>query len=344
MNRKQLIVLGVCVALCLLVGIGLWQTSHDLRYTRINLVTHPKGIMGTTCTIAAIVDSAERDKAEKAMKNAEDIIRYLEFKLSTWLENSEISRLNHSGKSRLSNSTRNVVNMAKEAAVYTHGAFDATCSPLIRLWREAEEENRVPSPRQIAHAREASNWESFTITKTAMQKNHSTASLDLGGIAKGFAIDKALNMLRQEKIHGGLVDIGGDLACYRKENIEGTWAVGIQDPFGKGTIASLGLRNGAVCTSGNYERFFTIQGKRYSHIIDPRTGYPAEITPSVTVIAPLAAHADVWATALSVTGKDGFDFLPKTIHSMVIEGTKEKPSFHQTPGFRDYLVKPLNTK
>jgi len=168
--------------------------------------------------------------------------------------------------------------------------------------------------------------------------------IDLGGIAKGYGIDQAVQALKDDGVSGGLVNVGGDIRCFGRPPKGDLWEIKIKDPFKKeGIFAKLGIKSGAVCTSGNYFRFVEIGDKRFSHIIDPRTGIPAEAAASVTVMAPTAITADAWATALSVLGPSGLEIIPenKSIEAMIITGTPDNPEVHMTEGFEKLLIKGL---
>ena len=115
----------------------------------------------------------------------------------------------------------------------------------------------------------------------------------------------------------------------------------VRNPFGTTPLARLGIRGAAVATSGNYARYTEIDGRRYSHIVDPRTGWPTEATQSVTVVAPTATTADVWATALSVRGPNGLEQLPEGIEILMVAGTKDDHQLMCTSGFRNLIQKPL---
>ncbi|HBO43241.1 MAG TPA: hypothetical protein DD670_04760, partial [Planctomycetaceae bacterium] len=175
----------------------------------------------------------------------------------------------------------------------------------------------------------------------AATKHAATAQVDLGGIAKGYAIDRALAAVRAAGTEGGLIDVGGDVAVFGKPPKGSFWPVDVRNPFGPGVLTRLHIVEGAVCTSGDYARFQTIEGRRYSHIIDPRTGRPAWSVPSVTVIAPSAVTADIWATALSVLGPEGLERLPGDVEAILIEGSESDNKIHCTPGVFDLLESPL---
>jgi len=119
------------------------------------------------------------------------------------------------------------------------------------------------------------------------------------------------------------------------------WPVDLQNPFGRGRVARLEVSDTAVTTSGNYARYAEIDGRRYSHIIDPRTGRPAEAAASVTILAPEAMTADIWATALGVLGLDGFALLPEGVEALIVIGDEHNYRVYCTPGCRGLLVEPL---
>jgi thiamine biosynthesis lipoprotein len=172
-------------------------------------------------------------------------------------------------------------------------------------------------------------------------KRASAARVDLGGIAKGYAIDRAAALLQSAGLSGGVVDVGGDMKCFGQPPDGSAWEMDIKDPFEEGAMAVLQLGGGAVCTSGNYARFSVIEGKSYSHIVDPRSGRPAEAIPSVTVVAPDALTADVWATALSVLGEEGLALLPEGVDALMIVGPQNAYQLLCTAGFAGMLPQPL---
>jgi len=342
MRKGQLIGGGLVLALAALVGVGLWQTSGQRGRTSPAAVRHPEGIMGTTCTLAAV--AMRRQQAEEGLNQAEAALRGVEARMSVWLEDSEVSRLNAAGAGdevRLSPETLQVLRAARDGAAATAGAFDATCRPLIELWQRAAKRGRLPTATEIAEARAASSWGLFELTDDGATKRAAGARVDLGGIAKGYAIDRAVEALQRAGAAGGLVDVGGDLRCFGRPPDGEHWAVEVKDPSGAEPLGELHLRGGAVCTSGNYARFSVIEGRRYSHIVDPRSGRPANAVPSVTVVAGSAMRADIWATALSVLGPDGFARLPQGVEALAVLGSGKGYRAVCTPGLRDLVHGPL---
>jgi thiamine biosynthesis lipoprotein len=340
MRRSHLIGAAFILALAGLVVVGLWQTARPPASRHIAIVRSPERVMGTTCTLAAVVKSDGQARAEQALDDAEAALRRVEARMSVWLSDSEISRLNAAGVGEdvpLEPDTRFVLHAARDAARETRGAFDVTVRPLISLWRRAGEHGQPPAEAAVADARAASNWESIELTGTGARKLSPRAAVDLGGIAKGYAIDRAVGILRRAGLEGGLVDVGGDLACFGRPPEGERWPVDVKNPFGEGNLAKLRVPDGAVCTSGNYARFTLIAGERYSHVLDPRTGYPADAAPSVTVVAPDAITADVWATALSVLGTEGLPLLPQEAEALIVLGDESEARAVCTPRFEQLL-------
>ena len=348
-SRDRLIGASLILAVVVLVAAGLWRTSG--RRTAERVVPHRalvvrrcQAVMGTTCTLAAVVEPEKRAHARQVLQEAEATLRSAEARMSSWLEDSEIGRLNSAGAGQevsLSPQTLEVLRTARRANAQTAGAMDVTCRPLIELWRAAGRRGVVPTKSELADARAASNWELIELTDSGAKKRRATARVDLGGIAKGWAIDRAADVLREAGLSGGMVDVGGDLVCFGKPPDGGRWPVDVKNPLDSGPVAKLRLSGGAVCTSGGYARFTEIAGRRYSHIIDPRTGQPAEAALSVTVVAHDAVTADVWATALSVLGTAGLKKLPDGVEAMMMAVSKEDHRIVCTIGFRRVLEEPL---
>ena len=327
------------IAVAAVTAVGLWQTSQATAPAFQVSRGTPSGIMGTTSTLVAV--ARERAQGAQVLARAEEALRHVEALMSTHLDSSEVSRLNRAPAGEevaLSPDTVAVLRAAKEAYGDTEGAFDATCRPLLEVWREAARSQVVPSETELARAREASSWGLLELTETGARKRAATAQVDLGGLAKGYGIDRAIAEMKQSGVLGGLVDGGGDLRCFGHAPEGESWNVDLHSPFDETLLLSLVLDEGAVCTSGNYARFVEIQGRRYSHIVDPRTGQPADAIPSATVLAPTALQADIWATALSVLGEEGLEWLPYGVDGMLVLGTADDYRIVCTPRVKEIMV------
>lgn len=201
-----------------------------------------------------------------------------------------------------------ILQESQRVAELTDGAFDVTVGPVIRLWRRARRAETLPTPEQLARARRSVGWRNLKLDAAAGTVTLQTAhmQLDLGGIAKGFAADQALAELRRHGLNRALVAASGDIAVGDPPPGQRGWRVevgGLRNT-GRATPRILLLANAAVSTSGDAEQFVEIGGKRYSHIVDPRTGIGLTERWQVSIVAPHAAQTDAFATAVSVLGKE----------------------------------------
>jgi thiamine biosynthesis lipoprotein len=196
---------------------------------------------------------------------------------------------------------------ARRIAELSEGAFDPTVGPVVRQWRRARRTETLPTSEQLAHARESVGWRNFSLdvqnqTVTLLAPN---MQLDLGGIAKGYAADAALKVLREHGLRSALVAASGDIAVGDAPPGQTGWHVSIGTPFRKdGEEQTLILANAAVSTSGDSEQSVVIEGTRYSHIVDPRTGLGLTTRCQASVIAPHAMQSDGLATAVSILGAE----------------------------------------
>ena len=308
MPKERLIGVTLILGLAVLVAVGKWRIEAGQAVRDISVVRRPHGVMGTVCTLAAVVPENELQAARDALVEAESRLRNAEARMSNWLDDSEVSRLNATGAGvvlPLSPEMRRVIDAARIAFEDTAGSFDITCRPQMDLWRRAGESGQLPGEVQRNTCRSDSNWELVQLTERGIIKRSDTVCIDLGGIAKGYAIDRAVDCLREAGVCGGMVELGGDLACFGRQADGQPWHVEIRHPHRLDSLARLHIVDRAVATSGNYERYTEIEGRRYSHIVDPRTCLPADAAESVTVVAPTAMTADIWATAISVLGVRG---------------------------------------
>jgi thiamine biosynthesis lipoprotein len=331
------------LALAVLVVVGNWQDRGRQETQPASVIHRPQGVMGTVCTLAAVVPQSDVADARLALFEAESCLRGVEARMSNWLDDSEVSRLNAAAANEvvpLSAETRHVVNVARAAFADTGGAFDITCRPQIELWHMAGENGRLPDQPQRDACRSQSNWEQIRFAEHGVVKRVDTVRIDLGGIAKGYAIDRALERLRKAGVRGAMVELGGDLACFGRQADGEPWRVEVRHPHRHGNLARLRIGNAAVATSGNYARYTEIEGQRYSHIIDPRMCFPADAAESVTVVAPSAMVADIWATAINALGTDGLERLPDRVDALLVRGSERDISVVCTPGFMQYFDGP----
>lgn len=219
---------------------------------------------------------------------------------------SELSLLNQSGDLTVTAELFEIFKAAKEFYRLTDGAFDVTIGPASLLWKKSVKAAQIPSKEEVSMALDGVGFGNIYLNEETRQVKflRMGVKVDLGGIAEGFALDRAVVKLKAVGITSALINAGGDIYCLG--GLHGRpWQVAIQDPrIPKKLVEKVGLMDRAVATSGDYEQFFIFENKRYSHIIDPRTGYPADAgIVSATVVAPDVLTADVVSTSLIVLGR-----------------------------------------
>jgi thiamine biosynthesis lipoprotein len=284
-----------------LIAVNAFQPPDLQRYT----FTEPH--MGTTFRI--VLYAADERAARKAAKAAFARVAELNAIMSDYQPTSELMKLcaNAGGPPvEVSADLFAVLQKAQEFATMTDGAFDVSISPVVRLWRRARRTREMPTADAIKKALELVNYRKIKLDPKGrtVQLLLMGMLLDLGGIAKGYAADAALAVLRQHGITRALVAAGGDIAVADAPPDAAGWKVGIA-PLKNADAAPehyLSLKNAGVSTAGDSEQFIEIAGKRYSHIIDPKTGLGLVGRRSVTVIAPNATISDGMDTGLCVLG------------------------------------------
>ena len=255
--------------------------------------------MDTVMTI-----NAYGSKSESAVKAAQNEINRLDKLLSVQKENSEIFKLNQSKKMTVSEDTLALITRSKEIYTLTDGKFDISCEPLIREWGfYSGLENKVPSQKAIETALEGVGAEHIKIKDSTVTLDDNT-SLDLGGIAKGYASHKAAEILKDNGVTSALMSLGGNVRAVGSKPDGESWSVAVTDPDDNSkSIGTLKISDKAVVTSGGYQRYFEENGQTYHHIIDTKTGYPADSgLKSVTIVSDDDALADALSTALFVMG------------------------------------------
>jgi len=262
-------------------------------------------VMDTVATITVEADSSE--KAESAIDAAFNEIRRLEVLLSFWTDNSEIAAIYNNGgvkPVKVSPETLEVVKRALYISEKTGGAFDPTIGPVMRLWDFKKK--IMPTKAQIKAKVGLVDYRKVGVNymKSTVFLKTKGMSFDTGGIAKGFAADKAAEVLKREGIESGIVAIAGDIRCFGPK----TWNIGIKNPRTTNNknylLAAVKLQNKAISTSGDYERYFIKDGVWYHHLLDPRTGMPARGIRSISVIADEAVLTDGFATGIFVMGPE----------------------------------------
>jgi len=262
--------------------------------------------MGTVVEITLVGDHEEG--AKNAALQAFQEIKRIEQLMSPWIDSSDVTRINQSaGKEwvKVSPEMLRVIKKAQEISELSGGGFDITVGPLTQLWRMARERGILPPPEELKQKLGLVNFRNVMIDqeeKVFLKKRG--MSIDLGGIAKGYAVDRAFEVLRTLGYKNLIVNAGGDLRVGGSK-LDQPWSIGIQDPRSSEKImATVTIFDSAIATSGDYEKFFIYQGKRYHHIFNPKDGLPSDGCQSVTIICKEGMVADALATAVFVLGPE----------------------------------------
>jgi thiamine biosynthesis lipoprotein len=247
-----------------------------------------------------VVISARGENANTAVSAAFEEIRRIDALMSLHRVDSELVKLNARVTETVSEDLFKVLVKAREISELTDGSFDVTIRPLADLWGFIWKEYRLPTTDELASTLPKVDYRLVQLdpARRTVRFARDGVSIDLGGIAKGYAVDCAIEKLRSMGITNAMVRAGGDL------RVMGEWTVQIEDPQKEGKRTTIQLKDAAISTSGDYENYFVIDGKRYSHILDPRTGLPVQDVAACTVIAPTCMESDALATGLFVYGPE----------------------------------------
>jgi len=262
-------------------------------------------VFGTLVDVSIYGESDERARELSAQVMRE--FQRLHDSLHAWQPGSELDRLNQGFASGAQNTniSPELAGMLRDATQISErsgGLFNPAIGGLIKLWGFQRDEFTPlnPDPAQIAAlVKAAPRMADIVVEGNTVHSSNQAVRLDLGGYAKGYALDLAAATLRQAKVQGALVNIGGNIIAIGQHG-DRPWRVGIPHPRQAGAIATLDLPDGwAIGTSGDYQRYFELDGKRYCHVIDPRSGYPTEGVQSVTILVPPAPNAGTLSDAAS---------------------------------------------
>ncbi|MBA3439026.1 MAG: FAD:protein FMN transferase [Pyrinomonadaceae bacterium] len=275
------------------------------RTERLDRFEFSQPHMGTEFRIVLYAPDARR--AAQASDAAFKRVRELDSRLSDYRETSELMSLCRQaggGPVKVSDDLLRVLLEAQKFAEQTTGAFDVTAGPLVRLWRRARRRSELPDPVRLSQARELVGFDKMHVDERTQTVRLAKPGmlLDLGAIAKGYAADCALAVLKQHGVTSALVAVGGDIAVSAPPPGTRGWVIGIASLDSRGKLPRhyLSLRDAAVSTSGDAQQYVEIGGVRYSHIIDPRTGQAIQGRRSVTVVAPNGMTSDALDTAANV--------------------------------------------
>jgi FAD:protein FMN transferase len=334
MSRKKQVVMLTCFALIvLLFGCATLPIGQ------------PKGVKETQFIMDTIIEiTAYGPQAQAAIDNAFAEMKRIDGLMNIYDENSEASKINAmagKGPVVVSDDMLFVLEKSLYFSELTHGAFDVTIGPLTTLWGIGKKDDYVPSSQEIAQVKSRVNYQDLKI-----DKNQQTVFLtkpgmmiDLGSVGKGYAVDRAIAIMKQHQVKSALVNAGGSIRVIGSKPDGKPWRIGVQHPrMSDGLVAKVALTQwDALDTSGDYQRFFIKDGVRYHHILDPKTGMPGYRNSSNSIAMNSALDADILNTALFLLDVETGLRLMQTFPGADALWVSENGQVTITPGFEGKL-------
>jgi thiamine biosynthesis lipoprotein len=299
--------------------------GEDSRAEKLKPISDSGREIGTSYDV--VVMAADEQQARRDLASAREVVHEAERHLSEWNPESDLSKLNRGAAQNAVEAKGDLLRLitaSRKVSDATYGAFDITWLPLGAVWQEARRSRVLPTEEKIRSTLEAVGPDKVAVDGSMVRFTHPDTKIGLGAVAKGWIVDAVFLHLRKRGYENLIVNIGGDL---RTAGVgpDGAWTFQIKDPYNPDSvIGTFELQDGSVATSGNYARYVEIDGKRYGHILDPRTGWPAPFDGSVSVLTPDCAMADALSTALFVIGpEEGMKWAGKNPGVRVIYATRE---------------------
>ncbi|MDY0081958.1 MAG: FAD:protein FMN transferase [Ignavibacteriaceae bacterium] len=333
LNRKKIISViswTFLSAVLFLIGFFIAKNSSD----EIKTIKRTQILLGTVVEIQVRDDDDKN--AEDAISKAFSEMKRIDDLFTTFNDQSPVRQINNSADTiiKVEPEVYNLIVLCDSITKLSEGCFDISLDNLIKAWGFDSDNPHVPKKSEVDSALMSSSWNNITLldgNKIIRQRN---AGLNFGAIAKGYAVDKAIAVLKNSGIKKALVNAGGEISV-----IGSDWIVGIQHPKKiNSIIKKIKLNENTIATSGNYEQYFEVDGIRYHHILDPETGYPAAGLQSVTIINKSNTFADALATAVFVMGKEKGMKLVESLNDTEVMIVDEKGKIFYSKGFEEYLV------
>ena len=337
--KKLLCVLAVCSLFCLSFSSCAYNSNKS--YQKSNIV------MDTPVTLSAYGANSQRavDESFKMLEKLDDMA-------STTKNNSDISKINNASGMRYVKVHPEIIKMIEasiKCSKLSSGAFDITMGPIINLWGIGTDKERVPSDAEIKAKLSLVGYEKISINEkdNSVMLEKQGMGLDLGSIAKGFAADEVLKIYKKYDIKNGLINLGSSSIYAIGKNESGTpWSIGIQNPRSEKSDDYLGIikiYNEALSTSGDYERYFIKNGKRYHHIMDPKTGYPSDsgvMSDTIVIqgnVTDNSMLADILSTTVFVLGPEKGVKLVESLPNVSCEVTGSDYKVYTSKGFKNKI-------
>lgn len=291
-------------------------------------------LLGTVVEIQ--VRDKDEKKAEDAISKAFAEVKRIDDLFTTYNQESPVWKINISSDTiiKIDDEIYNLLILCDSVTKISNGCFDVSLDNLTRAWGFYTDNPHLPAKTAIDSALLNSGWNNVRLIGNNSIIKKKNIGFNFGAIAKGYAVDKAIELLKTFGVQSALVNAGGEIKV-----IGNDWKVGIQHPRDeRDIVAAVKLENNSVATSGDYEQFFEVDGIRYHHILDPKSGYPARGLQSVTIINQSNTFADALATAVFVMGKDKGMELIETLddtEAMIID---EQGKIFYSSGFEKFLI------
>ncbi|MFQ5900429.1 MAG: FAD:protein FMN transferase [Thermodesulfobacteriota bacterium] len=295
------LIVFLVVLILIFIPLFLRKGVQDSDFSRTEL------LMGTLIEIR--VKGKDKDILYRALDDAFKEMERLEFVMSHYSDDSEVAKIiNRAGIGwvKVSYDLLEVVEESIEVSKLSRGAFDITVGVLGKVWSFGEGKEKVPDSSEVEALLPLVDYREIIINreKNEIMLGREGMRITLGGIGKGYAVERAMGVLKGYGIENAIINAGGDIKVVSEEGAKG-WRVGVQDPRREGEmIAAFEVSNTSVATSGDYQRYFIRDGIRYHHILDAKTGFPATGSQSTTVIARNTGLADALSTAVFVLGPE----------------------------------------
>lgn len=335
-SNKTIQIFSVLMLVVLLLSGCVTQQNNNVAQTEKEYTTSIFA-MGTYMNLTAYGSSAN-----SALKLSEKKIKELETMWSVTDENSDIYKINQNGSTptEINEETADILRFALKMANQTEGALDPTIYPLVTAWGFISGEYHLPTENEVINLLQKVDYKKVLLEEKLVTLPDGM-QLDLGAVGKGYTGDIVTELLKEQGVTSALLDIGGNIQMIGRKPDGSKWQLGIQNPFGEGTLGVLESEDGAVVTSGNYERYFIGEdGKRYGHILDPSSGYPAESgLASVSIVGKEGKMCDALSTAIYVMGLDKATKYWKENSGFEMLLVTDENKIYLTEGIKDDFIK-----
>lgn len=335
---RSLYLIGVLLSL-LLTGCSETETPAEVKRLE-------GGIYGTFWVVS-IADPVSDDQLAVLRQGIDETLDRVDWQMSTWKPESELMQLNNHPVGEwmdVSAELMEVLSLSQTVSAQSEGAFDVTVGRLVNLWSFGPEQrpDAIPEPNELQARLDTAGYQGLELNTASSQvRRQQDFFIDLSGVAKGFAVDEVARYLASQGVSNFLVNIGGDLVGFGEREPGQSWRIGIELPHTGVQVAHhiISVKDMSVATSGDYRNYFEAEGQRFSHTINPRTGWPIDHrVASVTVLAPENADADAWATAMMVLGIDGLQLAESlNLRVILLERNGDNWTTHLSSAMVEYL-------